>query len=189
MSNTTTEKDPAVIYLPDVRLSFPQLFVAKGMPGSDKLKYSATLLLDKKKHKPLIEKIEKLIERTALDFFKKAVKLKHRCLHDGNEKEETDGYGDEVMFLVAKSDQRPVVIDGKKNPLAADDGVIYGGCYVNASVRLFAFDHPTGGKGVSASLRAVQFLRGGESFGAGPVDVDSDGFQEVTDGGDDVNKY
>jgi len=113
------------------------------------------------------------------------VPLKNVCLHDGNEKEQKEGYGDEVMYLVAKSDTRPAVVDQNVNPLVEQDGKIYGGCYVNATVEIFAYNHPTGGKGVSAQLRAVQFVRDGESFGAGPVNAE-DEFEPVSS---DVDGY
>ncbi len=172
------------IRLDNVRLSYPNLFQAKAMEGS-KPKFSATLLLNKKTHAKEIAQLEKMIERAALEKFGKKVVLKNVPLHDGNEKEDKEGYGDEVMYLVAKSDSRPAVVDQKKQPLTDQDGKIYGGCYVNAFVEVFAYKHPTGGNGVSCGLKAVQFFRDGESFGAGPVDTDAV-FEEV---GDDVSNY
>jgi hypothetical protein len=167
-------KDPQVIKLTNVRLSYPQLFVPKPPEEGKEPVYSATFLLNKKEHAPLIAEIEKLTDRVALDAFKKKVKLNRVPLRDGNEKEGTDGYGDEVMFVSARNAKRPVVVDRDLTPLTADDSKPYAGCFVNATVRLFAFDHKTGGKGVSMSLRAVQFVKDGESFGAGPVDAEQE---------------
>jgi hypothetical protein len=172
MSQPTT--DPNVIKLTNVRLSYPNLFVAKAIEEGKELKYSASFLLNKKEHAGLIAEIEKMTERVALDEFKKKVKLNRVPLRDGNEKEDKDGYGDEVMFLNAGNTKRPVVVDRDLTPLTADDPKPYAGCYVNATIRLFAFDHPKGGKGVSSSLRAVQFVKDGESFGAGPVDAEQE---------------
>jgi hypothetical protein len=185
--NTKTEPKPQTanrLKLENVRLSYPNLFKATAMEGG-KPKFSATFLLNKKQHAAAIAKIEKMIERVALDKFGKKVPLKNICLHDGNEKEDKEGYGDEVMYLVAKSDTRPAVVDQKVVPIAEEDGKIYGGCYVNATVEIFAYSHPTGGKGVSAQLRAVQFAKDGESFGAGPVNAE-DEFEPVSD---DANDY
>lgn len=171
---SATEKDPNIIRLTNVRLSYPQLFVAKPPePGKEPV-FSATFLLNKKEHKNLIDLIEKTTERVALDEFKKKVKLNRTPLRDGNEKSDREGYGDEVMFVGARNAKRPVVVDRDLTPLAATDSRPYAGCYVNATVRLFAFDHKVGGKGVSASLRAVQFVKDGESFGAGPVDAEEE---------------
>lgn len=180
-----TQADPNVIKLNNVRLSYPQLFVAKPPePGKEPV-YSASFLLDKKAHKSLIEQIEKVTERVALDAFKKKVTLKRKPLRDGNEKDDKEGYGDEVMFVGARNAKRPVVVDRDLTPLTAEDSRPYAGCYVNATIRLFAFDHPTGGKGVSASLRAIQFVKDGESFGAGPVDAEEE-FEKIAD---DVDGY
>lgn len=168
--------DPNIIILPEVRLSFPHLFKPHAMPGSVREpQYQATFLLDNVKHATLITQIEKTIERVALDEFKKKVPLKHKALHDGNEKDDLEGYGDGVHFVVASRKNRPAVVDvDRTTPLAEADGKIYAGCYVHASIRFFAWSHPTGGRGVSAELRAVQFLKDGESFGAGPVNAEDE---------------
>jgi hypothetical protein len=177
MSNTPN--DPNIIRLTNVRLSYPQLFVAKPPEEGKEPVFSASFLLDKKLHKDLIAQIEKATERVALDAFKKKVKLNRTPLRDGNEKSDKEGYGDEVMFIGARNAKRPVVVDRDRTPLAADDTKPYAGCYVNATVRLFAYDHKTGGKGVSATLRAVQFVKDGESFGAGPVNAEEE-FEELS---------
>lgn len=178
-------KDPNVIKLTNVRLSYPQLFVAKAMEEGKDPEFSASFLLDKKQHAETIKQIEKLTERVALDEWKKKVPLKRVPLRDGNEKDGKEGYGDEVMFVNAKNKKRPVVVDRDLTPLTAEDTKPYAGCYVNATIRLFAYDHKTGGKGVSASLRAVQFVKDGESFGAAPVNAEEE-FEAVTD---DVDGY
>lgn len=183
MSNTPS--DPNVIKLTNVRLSYPQLFTAKPPEEGKEPVFSASFLLDKKEHHGLIAQIEKATERVALDAFKKKVKLNRVPLRDGNEKSDKEGYGDEVMFVGARNAKRPVVVDRDLTPLTADDSRPYAGCYVNATIRLFAFDHKTGGKGVSASLRAVQFVKDGESFGAGPVNAEEE-FEKVSD---DVDGY
>jgi len=177
--------DPQVIKLNNVRLSYPQLFTARAMEEGKTPVYSASLIMDKKQHAALIAQIEKLTERTALEEFKRKVPLKRVPLHDGNDKADKDGYGDEVMYLNATNTKRPVVVDGDLTPLTAQDSKPYGGCYVNATVRIFAYDHPKGGKGVSAQLRGIQFVKDGPSFGAAPVNAEEE-FEAVSD---DVTKY
>lgn len=172
MPTQTENQDIAKIHLKNVRLSYPHLFTARAFKGG-KPKFSADFILDKKEHAATIAKIEKTIDRVALDFFKKAVKIKDekKPLHDGNEREDKEGYGDEVMWVSAKNDKEFPVVD--KDPsvrLTAVSGKPYGGCYVNAVIRLYAYDFE-GSKGVSASMEAVQFAKDGESFGAGPVDA------------------
>lgn len=184
MSTTETTKpavDPNIVRLRNVRLSYPHLFaphVRKNEDGSaGKSKYSADLILDKKEHAAVIVQIQALIQRVALDKFLKKVPMKHVCLHDGGEREDKIGYGEGTMFIVASNEDPPVLVDQQVIPLAlpAGKGLLYGGAYVNCNVRLYAWGHPTGGKGVSADLRSVQFVRHGEAFGSrGPVDAEKE---------------
>jgi hypothetical protein len=185
MSTQNTTVDPNRIKLENVRLSYPVLFTPKAQEEGKEPKFSASFILDKKKDALLISKVEKLIERVALDEFKKKVPLKKLCLRDGNEKSDKDGYGDEIMFITSSSQKRPAVVDADKSPLTEQDARPYAGCYVNALLRLFAYDHKVGGKGVSAALLAIQFVKDGPSFGAAPVDTDAE-FDDVSA---DVNEY
>jgi Protein of unknown function (DUF2815) len=180
--------DPAIIKLECVRLSFPHLFTShvmtdeKGNPQGEP-KFGATFIMDNVKHAKLIAHLEKTIERMALDTFKKKVSFK-TCLRDGNDKAHLDGYGDGVMFINAVSKMRRPVVDRQVNPLAEEDGVIYAGCYVNATIRLWVQDNKWG-KRVNAELRAVQFVKDGESFGAGQVDAEAE-FDSLDEKAEDV---
>jgi hypothetical protein len=180
---TTPAKDPAIIKLPNVRLSFPHLFKPHAMEEGQEPKFSATFLLDVEEHGKLLDHIDATIDRLALDEFKKKISFK-RCLRDGNEKLELEGYGDGKFFIPASRKTRPAVVDGQLNPIAEEDGKIYAGCYVNATIRLWVQNNKWG-KRVNAELRAVQFLKDGESFGAGVVNVE-DEFEPVTEGGDEA---
>jgi hypothetical protein len=106
----------------------------------------------------------------------KNVKL---CLRDGAEKDEIDGYGEEIKFISASCSKRPPVVGRDLTPLAEEDGILYAGCYVNVSFRLWAQDNQFG-KRVNAQLRAVQFVRDGDAFGEKPV-VAEEEFSALTD--------
>lgn len=178
MPNTTTT-DPAIIRLSEVRLSFPHLFTPHAMQDDQEPKFSAVFLLDNEKHAKTLDLIERTTNRLILDYFKKPLKLKV-CLRDGNEKPDFDGYGDGISFIAASRKQRPPVVDRDPSvPITEADGRIYPGCYVNATIRLWVQDNKWG-KRVNAELRAVQFVKDGESFGAGPVDAESE-FDNVSD--------
>lgn len=181
--NTKTDKTNSIIRLENVRLSYAALDKPKGMEGSEP-KFSAVLLLDKKEHADLIQRLDKLKDRVALDMFGKKVPLKHPLLRDGAEKEDTEGYGEKIMFITAKSDARPAVVDGQRNSVVKGDAHWpYSGCYVNASINIFAWKNEFG-KGVSASLRAIQFVKDGPSFGAAKVNPE-DEFETVEATGDE----
>lgn len=173
MNDQQPVKDPYIILLPNVRLSFPALFTAVAMEEGKPAQFEATFLFDNTEHGALLDHIDKLIDRLALSEWKKLVKFK-RCLRDGNERAETDGYGDGKSFLCARSNVRPAVINRAKVPVVEADSPLYAGCFCNATIRLFPWSHPTGGKGISAQLRAVMFEKDGPSFGAGPIDAESE---------------
>lgn len=179
---TQKATDPAIIKLPAVRLSFPHLFKPHAMDADAEPKFSATFLLDDKEHGKLLDQIDTLIDRLALDEFKKKISFK-RCLRDGNEKLELEGYGDGKWFIPAARKTRPAVVDRDMTPLTEEDGKIYAGCYVNASIRLWVQNNQWG-KRVNAELRAIQFLKDGESFGAGVVKVE-DEFDPIDDSGEE----
>lgn len=161
--------------LPAVRLSFPHLFTPqKGDDADSKAKYGATFILDKKIHAATIKEVQ-----AAIATVTKSDKLKGRkptkvCLRDGAEKDHLDGYGDGVMFLSARNQKRCPVVDRNLTPLVEEDGKPYAGCYVNATIEIYPYTHPKSGPGITASLRAVQFLKDGEPFGEKPADVASE---------------
>lgn len=173
----STPADPAIIKLLNVRLSFPHLFQPHAMEEGQEKKFGATFLLDVDKHARTIEQIDKVIDRLVLDEFKKAMPHIKSCLRDGNEKPNMEGYGDGVMFLSASNKVRPPVVNQDMSPIAETDGIIYAGCYVNATIRLWVQNNKWG-KRVNAGLRAVMFVADGESFGAGPVNAE-DEFADV----------
>lgn len=188
MPTTTTQTDIAIIKLKNVRLSFPHLFTAHAMEGSEP-KFSAVFILDNEQDAAQIERIQKVAKRLALDEFKKDIRLTRELLRDGNTKSELDGYGDGKTFITASRKQRPAVVGHDPSvPLSEADGVVYAGCYVNASIRLWVQNNKWG-KSVNAELRAVQFYKDGESFGAGKVNPEEE-FDAVDEkASTDINSY
>lgn len=168
MSNT----NPNVVKLDNVRLSFPSLFREKKFAPTDaKGSYSATFLLDKKANAKAIADTKRVIDALVKETFKgKHPGAQRVCLRDGSEKADTPGYGDGVMFVSARTDKRPPVVNRDMSPLTEDDGRPYAGCYVNATVEIWAQDNLYGRR-INAKLRGVQFVKDGEEFGAGHVDA------------------
>lgn len=178
--------------LKNVRLSFPDIFEPRAFKPGDPLKYKATFLLEKSD--PQIKAIDAAILSALTDKVgtKAAATLKNikgnpnkYCFQDGDAKE-YDGYAGH-MALTANSKARPLVLDRDKTPLTQSDGKPYAGCYVNASVEVFAYDNS--GVGVSATLKGVQFVKDGDAFGGGapasPDDFDDLGVEEEA-GADDL---
>jgi hypothetical protein len=168
-----------IIKLENVRLSFPALFKAKAGPDGGEPKFGASFLLDKTKHAAKIKEIEAAIEKLHREELK-GKHMKGTCLHDGSEKPDTDGYGPGVKYVSVSSRKRVPIVDRDPSvALAEEDGKPYAGCYVNASIRLWVQDNQYG-KRINAELRAVQFSKDGESFGAAPVDAEAE-FATLTD--------
>lgn len=161
--------DYRIVRLENVLLRYEALFEARPRDEKkpDDVAFGATVILDNKKFSKVLDGIDDLTDRVALDEFKKKVTLRNRPVKDGNDKSDVEGFGDGVSFISAYRKSRPGVVDREVNPLTKEDGVIYPGCYVNVVMKLFAYDHSTGGKGVSAELVAVQFVADGERFSGG----------------------
>ena len=170
----------AKISLKNVRLSFPSVFNRSVFDGKEG-KYEATFLLSKSDTATKAV-LEKAIAAAMKDANVKVPSSKI-FLKDGDDFE-YDGYED-VWSIKASANRRPTVINRDKTPLTAEDEVIYAGCYVNASIDLWVQNNNYG-KRVNANLYGVQFLKDGDSFGAGPVDA-TDDFDEIDDEDDDLD--
>ena len=164
-----------VLRLRGVRLSFADLFTPRAFEEGDDPTYSATFLMpkegDPEKNAAYAKQAVAHVIKAGLKIKETALSADRRCLRDGALKEDTDGYDDTILFLSSGSKKKIPVVDGDLTPLGEDDGKPYSGCYVNATVRLWAQDHKKYGKRVNAQLRAVQFVKHGEAFGSGGVDV------------------
>ncbi|EKS9794858.1 MULTISPECIES: DUF2815 family protein [Burkholderia] len=175
------------IKLSNVRLAFPQLFEAKTVNGEGKPAFSAAFLIDPAD--PQVKELNAAIDQVAkdkwgakADAILKQMRAQDKiALHDGDLKSNYDGFPGN-LFVSSRSATRPLVIDKDKTPLTEQDGKPYAGCYVNASVELWAQDNSFG-KRVNASLRGVQFLRDGDAFAGGGA-ASEDEFDEITDGAD-----
>lgn len=172
-------KDPKVVRVDNVRLSFPALFKPTSFEEGKEKKFGSTFILDKKTNAKSLEALKAAIRVAAKeqwgDNVPKGVKI---GLRDGSEKDDVDGYGPDVMFFAARSAKRVPVVDTDKTPLTEEDNVFYAGCYVNGLVRVWAQDNSYG-KRINFALQAVQFVRDGEAFGEAPVDTDT-AFDDVS---------
>lgn len=189
------------IKLKDVRLSFAQyLFetrVQMNDKGVEEFSHDCVFLLDKESQADQIKVIQDaMVAVRDAKWPGGAVKIppERRCLRDGEpvdadtgQKEALyEGYAGQ-MFLSAKRKKKtkdtpnPVQLigprkgaDGKFLRVKESDGLIYSGCYVNAIVRIYAYDGAGNNPNrINCSLEAVQFKRRGDPFGAKRVDADS----------------
>lgn len=174
------------VIITNARLSFPELFEAAQYQGQGPFNYRASFLIepDSKGHKDILAAINKVAEEK---WGKKAASIlpgimanpQKTCLTDGNTKE-YQGYEGQMVVSAsrAKDKGRPVLINRDKTPISEADGTIYAGCYVNASIELWAQDNAYG-KAIRATLLAVQFAKDGDAFSGGSVG-DPDDFDDLS---------
>lgn len=196
------------VTLKNVRLSYPHLWKPQdGMLGDDgKLqpgKFGAQLIIDPETpHGKLsLKKLKAAKEAVILEQWGAkppplgAAKLCTKKYappvdEEGDiDEENVDPAYVDKYFVSARNKDQPSIVDinkddeGKWRRLKESDGKPYGGCYVNAVVRLWAQDNGYG-KRVNAALEVVQYYRKGEAFGAGPVNPDDLLDDSLSEGGD-----
>lgn len=131
-------------------------------------KYFAKFLVSEEK---TIKKLEKAIEKVAIEKFKKLPK----DLRDFIFEPDLDKYPEQdscMLFNAANIQNKPKLFDRQRESVnifgkrlnGDSSDAIYRGCYVNVSIGLYSYDHK-GTKGVSANLYGVQFFKDGEPLG------------------------
>lgn len=167
-----------IIKLKNVRLSFPEIWKPKAFEAGKEPRYQAAFLLDPsdKDHARAIKLIKSEAKKVLIEKFgempeKGDYRLCFGLADKHPKKKKYEGY--EGMFYIDTSNTvQPTLIDRRKNEVVQQDGVLYAGCYVNTNITLWVYDHPKGGKGVSANLRIIQFYRDGESFSNAKASAD-----------------
>jgi len=187
-----TDKKPAregVVTLKNVRLSFPHLFTPTASIEDGPKKYRATFLIDPNTEhgKANIKAIKAAMDKAALGVWKtkeKADKIRAKLdsdrsgLRDGEDatNKEGDVYAgyEGMMFIGATNGKKPKVLRRDKSPIDSSEAAeIYGGCYVNAVISIWATNQEKhGGNGIFATLEIVQYYKKGEPFGAAELDED-----------------
>lgn len=179
------------VILKDVRIAFiDALWTPKQYQGAGPFRRSATFLVVPGSDNDKL--LEAAIEKVAAEKFgKKAASVlagvrgnSNKCCYmDGNTKADYDGFqGMKYLASHRKDADGPVlVIDTNKAPLAEGAGRPYAGCYVNASVDIYAQDGQN--TGIRSGLIGVQFFRDGDSFG-GASRSDGSEFEDLGTGAD-----
>lgn len=187
------------IVIKDVRLAYPNLKKARSQTGDDGKpgipKYDATFIIDPKS----AEGAENIaaIKRAAIasakakwpEQYESILRMlkdqKRLCFGDDPRYDKNGVLRPEFegMFTLSASRYEdrgaPGLFDAALNPLGDDPkGVIYAGCYVNAKVSIYAWDHPKFGRRIRAELLAVMFRRPGDAFTGGSA-ADASGFESL----------
>ena len=171
-----------IVKLTNVRLSFPNLHKKDPKYG----RFSANFLMtpehpDLAKVRAAIVKVAKAKWPSKYKQILKSMKAQDKqCLHDGDTKEQYEDYPGNFFLAASSSKKKPTLVHRNREPITEDDGTIYGGAYVIASVALWAQDNEYG-KRINAQLRGVQFYADGESFGGGGSSASPDEFDDLGD--------
>jgi hypothetical protein len=171
------------VMLRNVRLSYEHIFKASAIEEGQEPKYSATFIIPKDHQDlPAVKRafFEAGQESFAADFGKAgswprgytcSLKDADKDINSMGEilAEKNPAYKG-CYILEANSTRRPVVLNRAKAAVTEEDGLIYSGCYVNASLAAAGYTFGKTKKGVKAYLNGVQFVKDGERFGADATD-------------------
>lgn len=171
------------VLLKNVRITFPNVYEARAVTGGDNPRYSASFLLEKGSEN--YTKLVAAMKEVALEKWgpkgdqtlKALVAGQKVCLRDGDTKADAYPYYAGLYFVSAANKEKPTVFDEQQKAIGPESGKPYSGCYVNASVSIWAQDNQYG-KRINASLRGVQFWADGERLSGGGVATE-DEFAEI----------
>jgi len=175
--------------LNNVRIAFCQDLFSPGTFAGDssaKPTYSSTFLIPKDDKQ--VKAIEKAMVEAAkdrwsdkadkiLDGLKKQDRV---CLRDGDMKDQYDGF-EGCFYIKANNGIKPGVFDLNRDDISEESGKLYAGCYVNASIEIYAQDNQWGRR-INAKLRGVQKVADGDAF-AGGAPASADEFEDIADTG------
>ena len=183
-----------IIFLSDVRLSFPHLAepqrTENKVTGSVRIAYNADFLLPEGDpgFQQFMARYQALMTQTFAENAPVVMNMiladrKLRCFGRGEEKvnkktfKPYDGYAGNV-YLSASSERQPQMIQSDGNPIDPINTMawqalarkMYGGCRVNAAVKPWVQKNQHG-NGIRCDLVAVQFSKDDTAFGDGTPDV------------------
>lgn len=171
------------IILKNVRLSFPNLF-KKAVFDGEETNYNAEFILDKVKNKADIEGLTNIVNQIKTENNKAVIRPDRICVKlIDEEKANWSGYEIGNYYIRGNNRLRILIINRDLTPILEEDRIIYGGCYVNAKVRLWFQNHAKYGKRINCQLQGVQFVADGEPFGHKPATVND--FENLAAQGDE----
>lgn len=171
MSETTKPSTEGVVGL--CRLSYMNVFKPRLNGNNDKVEYSVTLLIPKVKNDfctdptGILKKLKAMCDAALANKFKKNIPDDWaNPLKDGDKEKnkKTGGPRHPGYWYInasANEDFPPLLIDGARNKVT---GGWVSGDWGHVKLNMFGYD-AKGNQGVSAGLRAIQFLRHDEPLG------------------------
>ena len=148
---------------PKFRGWFVSLDRPKRMQGDDTSEPRYQILIPIDKKDKFWKKAEKMVEKAAKEKWGKIPPKFKSPIKNGDE--EADEYPDlaGTKFINATNSRRPGVVDVDMEKIV-DPDELYSGAWYRASLRCYAWEHPTGGKGASFSLDNAMKIKDDERF-------------------------
>ncbi len=156
--------------LNNVRADFTaQVFRPMAFEG-DEPKYGITLIIPKKD--PQVRDLMAAMKKAAIEKFNVIPQNLYYALRDGDTQKDTQKYPEftDSYFIQPKTKRPPQVVDLYGNNVAEEDDELYPGRNVCAWFGLYGYDNH-GRKGVSALLKGIQVIEGGERIGLGAASL------------------
>lgn len=173
------------VVTPEFRVSFPAIFKPKAFPGQE-AKYSVVMLFDRNTD---LAKLKAAVKNAIVEQFgddkarwPKKFKLPFR---DGVEREGTEGYGPNTIFVSATSKTQPGLVNNRLEKIISETD-FYPGCWARAELIAYWYD-VNGNKGVGFSLQNLQKIKDDKSF-SGRKQAE-DVFDAIDNGSDDPAAY
>ncbi len=185
-------KDQLFVKLDECRASYPYLGEAskdKNDDGTETERYRVTFQLPKTTHDDAYKLLRRVIEKMQTDN-KAEVETAHWFLKNGDRSENESDHG---FWLVNAAEHknrqgiRPTVRNAKTDIVTDDEAIdklIYGGCWINGTIRPWYFNGQSKRsqkklvKRLSCGLESVQFFRDDTPYGRQRID-DSDLYSSV----------
>lgn len=171
------------------RLAYVSLFkptLPKGETDQEKARYQTSIAFPKNSELALLnEAVEQCaVEKFGPDY-KKKFKVKKPFLKTEDYPKLGLDSAEFPVFIRTNSPSKPQVVTATMRAVGDDQqDQVYSGRWACVSVRPYAYDHPTGGKGVSLGLQNVQLLRDDEPLAAGRVAAEQE-FEPVEGAGEE----
>lgn len=151
-----------------VRFSYAYVWESRAMEGSDRAKYSVSILIPKTDSATLSrvkEAIDTALKEGIAKLGGKIPPTWKNPLRDGDTERPGNPEYAGHMFVNANSDNRPGIVDANLNPIIEKED-FYSGCYGRASISFYVYNK-NGNKGVACGLNNLQKLADGERLAGG----------------------
>lgn len=169
-----------------VRLVYLSLKEKSAPPGSDRLRYSVNVLVDKK-DKYTLDKLQEAVDAAVADGKKNLWSNKkpidatlNKILRDRSDDSEAE-FWQGNRSIVPKTDYDVKVIDQDNNSVKVED--CYDGMYARVSMSIYPYKHESGGKGLGVQLNSIKMIPGGEK-----IEISYDPTQDYDDDYEDDYK-